>query len=167
MIEIRKATPSDAENIIELCNRVGGETDNLTFGAEGLGVTVEDEQNFLESMNTSDKQLFLVAVNDGEIVGTASLMGFSKPRLAHRAELSICVKKSMRGKQIGSRFMEELLRFAKDTAKVRILSLEVRSDNERAIALYKKFGFETIGTFEGFLNIDGNDISFDIMRLCL
>ena len=35
MIEIRKATPSDAENIIELCNRVGGETDNLTFGAEG------------------------------------------------------------------------------------------------------------------------------------
>ncbi len=29
--------------------------------------------------------------------------------------------------EIASRFMEELLRFAKDTAKVRILSLEVRS----------------------------------------
>lgn len=167
MIEIRKATQFDTEQLIAFCELVGSETDNLTFGAEGLGVTVEDERNFLESMNTSDKQLFLVAVNDSEIVGTASLMGFSKPRLAHRAELSICVKKSMWGKQIGSRFMEELLRFAKDIAKIRVLSLEVRSDNERAIALYKKFGFETIGTFEGFLNIDGNDIPFEMMQLHL
>lgn len=63
--------------------------------------------------------------------------------------------------------MEELLRFAKDIAKIRVLSLEVRSDNERAIALYKKFGFETIGTFEGFLNIDGNDIPFEMMQLHL
>lgn len=33
--------------------------------------------------------------------------------------------------------MEELLKFAKDTAGLEIIMLEVRSDNERAINLYK------------------------------
>lgn len=167
MPEIRKASIHDAEKIIEYCKIIGAETDNLSFGAEGLSVTVEQEQAFLETINASNQQLFLVAVSDGELVGTASFMGFPKPRLAHRAEISISVKKSIWGQHIGSRFMEELLRFAKEVANVSVLSLEVRSDNERAIALYKKFGFETIGTFDGFMHINGNDISYDIMRLSL
>ena len=63
--------------------------------------------------------------------------------------------------------MEEILRFARDVAQARILSLEVRTDNSRAIALYKKFGFETVGTFPGYMNINGENISCDIMRLAL
>ena len=73
----------------------------------------------------------------------------------------------MWGNHIGTWFMEEIIQFAKETAKVEIISLEVRSDNARAIALYKKFGFEQIGTFEGFMKIDGNDVDCDIMRLHL
>ena len=63
--------------------------------------------------------------------------------------------------------MEEIIHFAKYTAKAEIISLEVRSDNERAIALYKKFGFETFGTFKGFMKIEGEYIDCDMMRLCL
>ena len=63
--------------------------------------------------------------------------------------------------------MEEIIRFARDTAHAEILSLEVRSDNARAIALYRKFGFETVGTFEGFMKIDGVYVNCDIMRLQL
>lgn len=60
-----------------------------------------------------------------------------------------------------------MLDFARNVAKVEIISLEVRSDNERAVRLYKKFGFETVGVFEGFLKINGEDVSCDIMRLKL
>lgn len=73
----------------------------------------------------------------------------------------------MWGKHIGTRLMEEIIRFAKNIDGLEILSLEVRSDNARAIALYKKFGFETIGTFPGFMKINGQDISCDIMMLRL
>lgn len=41
MAVIRKAAVSDAENILEYCKAVGAETDNLTFGAEGISLTVE------------------------------------------------------------------------------------------------------------------------------
>ena len=167
MIKIRKATASDAENILAYCKAVGAESDNLTFGAEGVCLTPEKEQEYLESVLHSDKQLYLVATDHSEIVGTAVLSCFTKPRLAHRAEISISVRKSMWGKHIGTRFMEQLIDFAKNISKTEILSLEVRSDNARAIALYKKFGFRKIGTFDGFMKIGENYVNCDIMALTL
>ena len=165
MLEIRKATASDAENLLEYFKIIGGESDNLTFGAEGVAITVDREKEYLDSILHSDRNLYLVAINDGETVGAAIFTSFEKPRLAHRAEISLSVKKTMWGNRIGTRFMEKIIDFAKNTAKTKIISLEVRSDNERAIALYKKFGFETVGTFRGFMKINGEDVSCDIMRL--
>ena len=167
MLVIRKASASDAENILDYCKVIGGESDNLTFGAEGVAMTVERERAYLNSILHSDSQLYLVAENDGEIIGTAVFTSFAKPRLAHRAEISLSVKKAMWGNHIGTRFMEKIIDFARNTAGSEIISLEVRSDNERAIALYKKFGFEKIGTFHGFMKINGTDVSCDIMRLDL
>ena len=167
MLEIRKATSYDAEKILEYCQVIGGESDNLTFGAEGVSITVDREKEYLDSAFHSNRRLYLVAVKDNEIVGTANFSSFEKPRLAHRAEISLSVKQSMWGNHIGTRFMEEIIDFAKNTAKIEIISLEVRSDNERAIALYKKFGFETVGTFCGFMKINGKYVNCNIMRLCL
>ena len=163
MFEIRRATPDDAEKILEYCKIIGGQSDNLTYGPEGIPFTVEKEKEFLENMMCSDRQLFLVAVNDGEIVGTATFKSLSRARLAHRATIGLAVKKSMWGNHIGTHLMEKLMDFAANTAKVQIISLEVRSDNKRAISLYKKFGFEKVGTFPGFMKIDGKDIDCDIM----
>lgn len=63
--------------------------------------------------------------------------------------------------------MQELIDFAKNSAGAEIISLKVKSDNMRAVALYEKFGFETIGRFSGFMKINGEDVSCDIMRLHL
>ena len=167
MVEIRRATAADAEAILACCKVIGGESDNLTFGAEGVSITVEREREYLESIRCSDRQLYLVATEGDEIVGTAVFSAFAKPRLAHRGEISISVKKAMWGQHIGTRFMEEIIRFAKEMARVELISLEVRSDNARAIGLYRKFGFETIGTFRGYMKINGEYIDCDIMQLWL
>lgn len=167
MVEIRRATVEDAEKILEYCKIIGGESDNLTFGSEGVSFTVEQEQGFLESILYSDKQVYLIAVKDGEIVGTGNFAAYGKPRLAHRGEINISVKKSMWGNHIGTQLMEKMIQFAKQTAKVEMISLEVRSDNERAIGLYKKFGFETNGTFKGYMKIDGVYVDCDLMQLWL
>lgn len=63
--------------------------------------------------------------------------------------------------------MEAVIDFAKNTAHVEIISLEVKSDNVRAIELYKKFGFENTGHFKGFLKIDGKYADFELMNLYL
>ena len=42
-VNIRKARPEDAENILSLLKIMGGETDNLTFGAAGIPFSVQQE----------------------------------------------------------------------------------------------------------------------------
>lgn len=166
-ITILAVTPEDAEALIEFTRKVGGETDNLTFGSDGIKITIEEERNFLESFQNSSRKAFYVAKKDGQIIGNASFRSCSGERISHRGEFGIAVLKSEWGQGVGSMLLEKIIKFAKETAKVDIISLEVRSDNERAISLYKKFGFQKIGTFKGFFKIDGKYIDFDLMELFL
>lgn len=108
-----------------------------------------------------------VAKRGDEIVGNASFSGMTKERLKHKGELSVCVKRAAWGQGIGSRLMDAILDFAKHTAQVEIVSLEVRSDNTRAIKLYEKYGFEKMGTFRGFFKIHDAYVDFDYMNLYL
>ena len=62
--------------------------------------------------------------------------------------------------------MKYILSFAKSSG-VEQINLEVRSDNNRAIALYKKFGFHKLCTFPGFFKINGELVDFDLMNLDL
>ncbi len=126
-IKIEKALPEDAVSILEYLKIVGGETDNLTFGAEGMAISVEAEID----------------------------------------ELAVSVKRAEWGKGIGSMLIDYIIDFAKNIAHAEIISLEVRSDNTRAIRLYEKYGFEKIGLFRGFFKINGAYVDFDLMNLYL
>lgn len=166
-IKIQRASPDDAKEILSLLKVIGSESDNLSFDENGLSVTEKEEADFLSSIEHSDREAFFVARKASEIIGTAHYTAFSKKRMAHRGEFGICVRKSECGKGIGSRLLEEVLRFAKEVARSEIVSLEVRSDNHGAIRLYKKFGFEKTGCFHGFFKINDELIDFDIMEKVL
>ena len=164
-IEIRPARPDDAADILELSKIFGSESDNLSYGSDGLPYTVEREEAFLVSCQHDERQVFYVALADGKLVGTCNFSALNSPRMAHRGSIGICVRKSYWGKGIAAKMMEALLHFARDIAKVDIVSLEVRSDNLRAIKLYEKFGFEKTGVYPGFMKINGKLVDFDLMHL--
>jgi len=166
-IQITKALPEDAEGLIEFLNTVGAETDNLSFGAEGFGISVENERKYLERMIDSQTSVMFVARIDGKIVGNASFSAVPRDRMKHRGSFAVAVVKSAWGQGIGSRLLEAVINFAKDTAHAEIISLEVRSDNTRAIKLYEKYGFTKIGHFNGFFKINGEYIDCDLMNLYL
>ena len=72
MVIVRSALVSDAEAILAFCQQVGSETDNLSYGGEGLSVSVADERMFLGEIQKSKTSHFLVAEETGEIVGTCN-----------------------------------------------------------------------------------------------
>ncbi len=166
-ITIEKAKPSDAKEILELTKRFGSESDNLSYGKEGINQSVESEMKFLESLQNNRFNVFLLAKLDGKIIATANYSSYEKKRLSHRGELGLSVLKEYWNKGIGSMLLKEILIFAKKSAKSEIISLEVRSDNLAAIYLYKKFGFEKVGTFKGYFKIDNEYIDVDIMQLMI
>ena len=166
MIEVREVTVKDAKNLLEFCNQVGSETDNLSYGSEGMGLSVAEEEKILAKFQNAKTCHFLLAEENGQIVGTCNCRSFRKKRLSHRVEIGIAVKKAYWNKGIGRKLLTRLIDLSRQSG-LKILSLEVRTDNKGAIHLYESLGFRRIKTFEGFMEIDGKSIDFDIMELFL
>ncbi|SDO55497.1 Acetyltransferase (GNAT) family protein [Streptococcus equinus] len=166
MVIVREALASDARDILTFCQQIGSESDNLSYGQEGLGISVSDEEKLLTKVHEDERSYFLVAKEADELVGTCNYCGFRKARLAHRAEIGIAVKKDYWNQGIGRKLLTRLIALAKQSG-LKVLSLEVRSDNSRAIHLYESLGFQKIGTFKHFMEINGKAVDFDIMELFL
>lgn len=165
-ITYRRAQPADAEKLLEYLKAVGGESDNLTFGAEGIPFSVERERQLLENRAASDVSMILLALDGAEIVGNGTVDGSRNPRFSHRRNLAITVRKPYWGQGIGSGLMERMIEFAKNGG-AEVLSLEVRSDNVRAKSLYQKFGFETFGVYPKFFKFGSDYFDADYMVLRL
>lgn len=162
---IREAFPDDAEKFIEYLKRIGGETENLTFGAEGLPVTAEQERAYLKNVQEDKHSVIYCAWRGEELIGDASISALPR-RMSHRAELGVSVVKAEWGKGVGSALMEKLISYARNCG-IELLNLEVRSDNKRAIALYEKYGFKHIGISPAFLKTDGQYVDCELMYLDL
>lgn len=164
-IVIREAGPEDAGKVLSYMKRIGGESDNLTFGAEGLPISAEQERAFLQGMRDDAHSVFYCAWRGDELVGTGSLNALSR-RMGHRAELGISVVKAEWNHGIGRMLLRELIAYAGKNG-IEIVNLEVRSDNTRAIHLYEKFGFKPIGTSPAFLKVGDQYADFELMYLDL
>lgn len=162
-ITIERATCEDAAEILQYLKQVGGETDNLTFGAEGLPFTTELEETYIKEIENSCDAIMLIAKENGKIVGDASLKRLPR-RMKHRGEFCISVLKGHWNKGIGSQLLLEINNFAKENS-FEVIDLQVRSDNFSAIHLYEKFGFRKIGMHPAFFKIGSEEISFDYMSL--
>lgn len=105
---IERARAEDAAALLDYLKIVGGETENLSFGAEGVSLDLEAEQNYLRMQSEStDNVQYLAKVKD-EIIGTASLNRKHK-RMSHRGEFGISLKKAWWGCGATSALMEAIL----------------------------------------------------------
>ena len=162
-VTIEKATCEDAAEILQYLKQIGAETDNLTFGAEGLPFTTESEAEYINQIENSCDAIMLIAKENGKIVGDASLSRLPR-RMKHRGDLGVSVLKECWNKGIGSQLLLEIINFAKENS-FEVIDLQVRSDNLSAIHLYEKFGFKKIGMHPAFFKIGSEEISFDYMCL--
>lgn len=98
----------------------------------------------------------LVALVDGVIVGHAGLHPASKsPRRSHVMMIGMGVDQDWQGKGVGSALMGALIKMADGWLNVIRLELTVYTDNERALALYRKFDFVIEGTHKAHALRDG------------
>ena len=164
-IIIREATAEDANALIEYTKIIGGESDNLTYGSEGMPIALEQEKAFLDRMKEDEHSVFYCAWQDSVLVGTANLSGMPR-RMSHRAELGISVLKNYWNNGIGSMLMQKIIDYAKQH-DIEIINLEVRSDNLAAIHIYEKYGYKKTGMIPAFFKIDKEYVDFDIISLDL
>ena len=83
---------------------IGEETDNLSFGPEGVPLSAEAEQSYLAMQAQSHDHIQLPPKVNGEIIGSTSL-NRKRNRMRHRAEFGISLNKAWwdckRGDSVG------------------------------------------------------------------
>ena len=151
---IREAAPDDAEKMISYLNRVGGESDNLLHGENEFKVPVEGVKRKLAMSKDSENSLVLIALDNEEIIARAELEGYYPARIRHRAKFSISVRKDYWNQGIGSEMIKRIFEQA-EMMKLKVIELEVISDNVRGINLYHKMGFTDIGIYKDFFCVNG------------
>ncbi len=163
-VNIREALAEDAEQIVKVSQIIGKQTEFLVMDEYGMDLPMNLLENQLETIYESDKQLLLVAEVDGQIVGTASVRTSEESRVSHIGEVGISILQDYWGIGLGSVLLEELLDWAQETNTIRRLELTVQKQNERAVHLYKKFGFQTEAVLErGAIGDDGRFLDVLLM----
>ncbi len=155
MVRIRRAVPDDAGAALAYLRQVGGETINLTFGAEGPGLTENEEREYLARVAEADNSLAIFAVAGETIVGGLTFDGGKRPRLRHVGEFGISVAQEYAGLGIGRALIEYLIAWAERGGVVRKINLKVRVDNAAAIRLYQRLGWVHEGRTTRDTLIDG------------
>ncbi len=104
----------------------------------------------------------LLAFHGRRIVANAGLDRLSG-RSGHVGGLGIAVSRGFRDEGIGSELLRELMRLAKDSLNLKMLTLHVFSANERAVHVYEKLGFERCGRLPGAIFWQGDFIDDVLM----
>ena len=165
-IIFRQAMPQDSAALLIHLKTVGAETDNLTFGKEGFQISPEREARFINRFIKNGDEIMLVAT-DGELIVANGVIERERiPRLSHRARLTLTVLRDYWGRGIGTALMEQMLDFCRESG-AKLVYLECRADNERAVGLYKKFGFEISGELKRYFKINGEYHNALVMELLL
>jgi putative acetyltransferase len=146
---IRRAEPSDAEGIA------------LTFRAREASMgTLQNPYPSIAHWTeriarNSPLNYVLVALAGDEIVGHAGLHGNENPRRAHAWYLGMSVRDDWHNRRVGTRLMEALIDLADNWLGALRIELTVYVNNEYALRLYRRFGFEIEGTHRAFSLRDG------------
>ena len=145
-MEIRFAQAKDVTGILQLLKQVGGvhhkgRPDIFRKGAQKYGASQ------VLAMLDSPKTPIFVAVEEDKVLG----YGFCQvksyendPVIADHTEVYIddlCVDETIRGRGIGKKIYEEILRYAKMRRAYNV-TLNVWSCNEDAMAFYEKLGLK-------------------------
>jgi RimJ/RimL family protein N-acetyltransferase len=91
-IIIRENLETDAEQVLAFLCQIGAESDNLSFGKEGLPITVKAEREYLSSVQQDPHSVSIGAFDGKKMIGNGSLSGMPR-RMSHRAELGLSVLK--------------------------------------------------------------------------
>ncbi|MCT4584454.1 MAG: GNAT family N-acetyltransferase [Peptostreptococcaceae bacterium] len=165
-IVIREATKKDAKELIKYIHTVSKETEFLLFSDGEFNPTIEEEQNFLESIIQRENQIFLIATIDNKVIAAFDYQGGTRKKIEHTGALGISILKEYWGIGLGTKLFEVFFDWAKSNNITTKVDLSVMTHNKRAIQLYKKMGFEIEGTIKNAVFMNDQYYDYYAMGIC-
>lgn len=166
-VTFREPVIEDAKEIVDFYNYVGGETSFLSFEKDEYPLDVEGQKESIRATNESPINTMLLAIVDGKIVGIGTISSSHKIKSRHSGELGIVVAQKYQGQGIGTSIIQQLIDWAKGNGVTTRIQLDTRTDNELAVKLYQKFGFEIEGCLKNSTLLDGKYYDLYVMGMMI
>lgn len=141
-MEIRNVKPDDAAQVAEVYNYYIQNT-HQTFETEPLTA----QEMLARISETTEKFPFLVAEENGEILGYASAAQFRlREAYAYSAEVSIYVKNAAKQKGIGTQLYQKLFDQLAET-NIHAMVAGISLPNDASVNFHEKMGFSKVAHF--------------------
>lgn len=138
---LKSCSAKDGEAVLSVFLAMRSETDYLLSYVDENTFTIELEAEFLQEKFESENEIEIGAFVDGRLVGTAGISSVGAYfKIKHRADFGISVLKEYWGLGIGGALTDACVECARKAGYTQ-LELSVVSENQSAVALYKKKGF--------------------------
>jgi putative acetyltransferase len=157
-LKIRRAEAEDCSQICEMF-----ESPKVYAGT--MQVPYPSREYWRRRLSENTQSVYtLVGIIDERIVGMVSVVTFpERPRRKHVGVIAICVDGDWQGKGVGVALMRAIVDLADNWLNLTRLELEVYADNEAAIHLYERFGFEVEGILRRHAFRDGEYVDSKVM----
>ena len=159
--EIRSICEHDIE---QFCHAVGSVAREKLYLAFLDSPSLESTKDFVLT-NIKESWPHLLAISNDKVIGWCDITGSNRHACKHLGTLGVGVINEYRGNGVGHQLIKKSLELAEEKGLTRI-ELSVREDNQRAIDLYKLFGFNIEGKHMKCILIDGqyyNEISMALL----
>jgi RimJ/RimL family protein N-acetyltransferase len=151
---LRTVRPEDAPALLALRHQLDIETAFMLLEPGERVTTEEQTRQMLERLLQAGNCTLILAESDEKLVGYLSAQGGEFLRNRRTAYLVIGILQAYAGQGLGTRLMAEAERWARERGLHR-LELTVMAHNSRAVALYRKAGFDIEGTKRQNLFVNG------------
>ena len=163
-ILVRRAAAADAAEMLALRIKLITETSFMLLEQGEYQLSAEDEAKRIERFNARDNCLMIVAEEQGQLIGTLSAYGGETRRIRHRATVALGVAREHWGKGAATAMLEFALQWSLEQG-LRRVELTVHTANDRAIAVYRRCGFEVEGIRRSSLLVDGRYVDEYLMAV--
>ena len=121
------------------------QTDYLLSYPDENTMTAEQEGQFLQRKADSEAEIEILAEVDGVVAGLAGIEAVGgRDKIRHRADFGISIDRQYWNLGIGTALMNACIDCARKAGYEQI-ELSVVAENEPAITMYRKAGFEEFG----------------------
>ncbi len=167
-VTVRAARQADAAAMVRYAVAIFAEGGlDLPVAPGEFQLTLAEEEAVVAEHAAAPNAVFLLALGpEGEVLGMLNCHGSSRRALRHSCEMGISVAKEYRGQGIGRSLMQAMVDWARASGMKRI-ELKVYARNERAIRLYRSFGFQAEGRRRRAVFQDGQYLDDIVMSLLL
>lgn len=160
---LKPNSPEYAGEMIEYMKKTSEETEFLLRYPDEVNFTLEKEKEILGSLLENPYAVMMLATVDGKVAGNGSVNGIGdKRKITHRCSMAIALYKEYWGRGIGQAMIGYMTELARQVGWSQ-MDLEVVSENEQAIATYKKCGFIETGVRHNALRFDDGTYHDEIL----